>query len=639
MKRRTTIAVCVTGFDLDYEMDVVHGVHCKCQELGYDLLVFYNTTHKPERGLDLVISENLLNGEMSVYKIMNYDIIDGIVIFGESLLGEETFFEIRRKAAERNIPLINVDDNFHADNKRIILSNKYAMSSVVEHLITEHGLTKIDFIGGFKDNNVQSEERLDAYKATLIRHGLPVEEDRIFFGEFWRKAVDCTEEILKKPELPEAIVCANDTMAFFCMDTLKKHGLKIPDDIIVTGFDSLRECQDYSPVPTTVRRATFEAGGVAVELITDALAGKEPEDITYVDSVLVKGQSCGCVPVLRPDEITYNQRTAYQLDFKQFTRYLLDMNMEFAKVEDSSELFEGLEYGAKIFKLKKLYVCISSEIEKSKDKINIDKDIQPWTVPDTMVSMYQWGHEVPLGTEFATADLIPGGLSDENAPVTVAFTPLYFKSVLLGYMAATLSTINIEGDLLAVWLQSICNNAGSFYMNNKLEKALGELELLNLHDALTGLYNRRGMKKYENELLKKTIAEGRYFSVTCADVDGLKPINDGYGHEEGDNAISICSATLKEVFPEGSICVRTGGDEFMILTAFDDPEEPDRLIKQVYERIDGYNAEQRTPYKLGCSCGHITLKPDDNTDLTELKGEADSRMYIEKHRRKTIRKY
>ena len=639
MKRRTTIAACVTGFDLDYETDVVHGIHHKCQELGYDLLVFYNTTHKPERGIDLVISDNLLHGEMSVYKIMNYDMIDGIVIFGETLLGEDTFFEIRQKAAEHNIPLINIDDMFHFDDKRIVFSNKYAMSAVVEHLITVHGLTKIDFIGGFKDNNIQSEERLEAYKDSLIKHGLPVEEDRIYFGEFWRKAVDCTLEILKKPELPEAIVCANDTMAFYCMDTLKEHGYRIPEDVIVTGFDSLRESTDYSPTPTTVRRATFEGGGIAVELIDQMRAGNPPKDITYVDSVLVKGQSCGCIPVVGDGESSYSRRKQYTLNFKEFTRYLLDMNMEFANVEESSTLFDSLEYGAKIFKLEKLFVCISSEIEKSKDKVNIDKDIPPWTVPDTMVSMYQWGHEVPIGTEFETKELIPGGLDDENAPVTFAFTPLYFKNTLLGYMAATMKDVNIEGDLLAVWLQAICNNAGSFYMNNTLEKAMRELELLNLHDALTGLYNRRGMKKYENELLRKTTADGRYFSVICADVDGLKPINDGYGHEEGDNAISICSATLKEVFPKDSICVRTGGDEFMILAAFDDPEEPDRLIKKVYEIIEGYNAEQRTPYRLGCSCGHMTIRPDADTDLTELKNEADSRMYIEKHRRKTVRKY
>ncbi len=176
-------------------------------------------------------------------------------------------------------------------------------------------------------------------------------------------------------------------------------------------------------------------------------------------------------------------------------------------------------------------------------------------------------------------------------------------------------------------------------MNNKLEKALEELEMLNLHDPLTGLYNRRGLNKYEKEFMNETIENGKFLSVICADVDGLKIINDSYGHEEGDVAITTCSKTLVEVFPKDSICVRTGGDEFLILASFDNEDDPDKMIKQVYDRIKELNENEHFPYKVGCSCGHMTLKPDKDTDLTALKSEADSRMYIEKHRRKTIRKY
>ena len=637
--KRKNIAVCITGFDLEYEMDVVYGVYKRCQELGHNVFVFFNPTKKPQHGLDLVISETVRNGEMMVYKLINYDMIDGIVIFGESLLDEDTYFEIGRKAKEHGIPIINVDDLFHDNEKRIIMSNKYAMSAIVEHLITEHGLTKIDFIGGIEFDNVQSTERLEAYKATLEKHGIPFDKSRVYYGEFWRKAIDCTEEILKKPELPEAIVCANDTMAFFCMDTLKKHGLKIPDDVIVTGFDALSDCKDYSPTPTTVKRATFKSGKVAVDLLIDMMNGKEPDDITYVDSILVKGQSCGCIPFQKYEDMSYNERYFYYNDFKEFTRYILDMNCDFANIKESKHLFDSLYKGSSIFKFDKIYICINSELEKNQEKINIDEDISPWTVPETMVSMFIFKHGVPIGTEFPTSQLIPEPIDDKDAPVAYAFAPLYFKNVFIGYMAGIPSTIDIEGDLLSTWLTTISNNAGSFYMNNKLEKALEELELLNLHDPLTGLYNRRGLNKYEKEFMNETIENGKFLSVICADVDGLKIINDSYGHEEGDVAITACSKTLVEVFPKDSICVRTGGDEFLILASFDNEDDPDKMIKQVYDRIKELNENEHFPYKVGCSCGHMTLKPDKDTDLTAVKSEADSRMYIEKHRRKTIRKF
>ena len=637
--KRKTIAVCITGFDLEYEMRVVDGVTKRCKELGLNCLVFFNPTRKPQRGLDLVLSDTIINGEMQVFRIMNYDLIDGIVTFGESLLDENTFFDIAKKAREKNIPLIDVDDLDHDQEKRIILSNKYAMEAVLEHLITEHGLTKIDFIGGFKDNNIQSEERLEAYKTTLKKHGIPVEDDRIYFGEFWRKAIECTEEIIKKPDLPEAIVCANDTMAFFCMDTLKEHGYKIPEDVIVTGFDAVSDCQSYTPSPTTVRRATFESGEKAVDLILEMINGNEPEDITYVDSVLVKGQSCGCLPSITLDDISYNERYSKYQDFKEFTRYILDMNVDFSVAEESNELFAGLTKGAKIFKFNKLFLCINSELEAESYDLGIDEEIKPWTVPEKMVSMYNYGHEIPIGTEFPTSQLIPEALNDTDEALIYAFAPIYFKNTFLGYLAAEPSTIELEGDLLSTWLTAISNNAGSFYMNKKLEKALDELEMLNLHDPLTGMFNRRGLNKYEKDFLQNTIKSGKYLSVICADVDGLKIVNDAYGHEEGDNAITKCSDALLDVFPSSSISVRTGGDEFLILAAFDDLNEPDRLIKVIYERMEDYNRLQVKPYKVGCSCGHVTLKPDENTDLNTLKNEADSMMYLEKHKRKTVRKY
>ncbi|MBQ8966917.1 GGDEF domain-containing protein [Ruminococcus sp.] len=637
--KRKTIAVCVTGFDLEYEMDVVRGIKDKCRELGINLLAFYNPTRKPPIDMGIVIPDDLMNGEMSVYKLIDYDNIDGIVIFGESILGEAAFFEICEKAKAHNVPLINVDDLQHTAGKRIVLSNSFAMSSVVEHLITVHGLTRIDFIGGFKEDNIQSEERLAAYKATLEKHGIPVEEDRIFYGEFWQKAIGCTEEILSRDELPEAIVCANDTMAFFCMDTIKAHGLKIPDDIIVTGFDAIKDCRDYSPTPTTVRRATYESGSVAVELLLKMAAGEEIDDVTYVESVLMTGQSCGCKPLVRPDEISYNQRYFYYQDFKEFTRFLLFMDLAHSSVTESVHLFDSLYDTAKFFKLKELYVCISDDLENSAEKIDLDSEESPWKLPEHMVSLFQMGHGVPVGYRFPTKLLLPYGIDDSEAPVCYAFAPLYFKKFFLGYMAGVLTDMELDDSLLATWLTTVSNNVGSFYMNNKLERALDELEALNLHDALTGLYNRRGMKKYEHELLNRAIAEGRYFSVICADVDGLKVINDAYGHEEGDKAISVCSRTLLEVFPEDSICVRTGGDEFMVLGVFDDEKAPDNYIKEIYGRVAAYNAEHDEQYKVGCSCGYVIVKPTAETSLSELKNEADSRMYTEKHRRKTVRKF
>ncbi|MBO6141460.1 MAG: GGDEF domain-containing protein [Ruminococcus sp.] len=635
--KRKTIAVCVTGYDEQNEIMKIMGALERCKELGYNLLTFFNSVRKPELNLDFVIPEDIVNGEMQVLRLINYDIIDGIIVFGESMLSDKMLFDIVKKAKEHGIPMVDVDDPMFDVCEKITLSNEFAMESVIRHLVEDHGFTKIDFINGFK-NNPQSDERLAAYKKVLAENNIPIEESRIHYGEFWRKSIECTKEIIARGELPDAIACANDTMAIFCMDTLKEAGYRIPDDVVVTGFDATVDSMECKPTLTTARRAIYESGIAAVDKLKRMIEGEKVEYETMVESVLVKGESCGCIPITPRKEETYEERY-YKLNrFKQFNRYVLYMNSEFSNIKNSEELYEPLRDGCNIFNFNKMYACINSDIEHKQDLIDIDDDNNPWQVPERMVSMLQVGHDVPIGTEFDTKDLIPGGLDDKDGPVHYVFAPLYFKKNFLGYVAFVPPDDYIEGDMFSTWLVSISNNAGSFYMNNELSDAIGELQKLYLRDPLTGLYNRRGLNKFEKPYIEKALEEGKLAAIICADVDGLKKINDNYGHEEGDNAIIRSSSALIRCFPVGSICVRTGGDEFLVISAFEDEKELKCSVKDVYRNLEEYNAISNKPYKVGCSCGYALVSGNDVLDLDEIQKIADKNMYDEKIRRKAVRK-
>ena len=175
-------------------------------------------------------------------------------------------------------------------------------------------------------------------------------------------------------------------------------------------------------------------------------------------------------------------------------------------------------------------------------------------------------------------------------------------------------------------------------MNNELSDAIGELQKLYLRDPLTGLYNRRGLNKFEKPYIDKALEEGKLAAIICADVDGLKKVNDNFGHEEGDNAIIRSSSALIRCFPVGSICVRTGGDEFLVISAFEDEKELKCSIKDVYRNLEEYNAISNKPYKVGCSCGYALVPESGPADLDEIQKIADKNMYDEKIRRKAVRK-
>lgn len=634
--KHKTIAICVTGYDDQNEITKIMGIKARCKELGYNVLTFFNSQRKPELNLDLIIPEDILNGEKMVVKLINYDLIDGMIVFGDSMLWPEMLEKIAAECKKRGIPMVDIDDPTFDVCEKITLSNEKAMEYVIRHLVEDHGLTKIDFINGFK-NNPQSDERLAAYKKILTEHNIPIEEERIHYGEFWRKSVDCTKTIMARGELPEAIACANDTMAIYCMDTLKEAGYRIPDDVIVTGFDATFDSQMCKPTLTTARRAIFESGVAAVDVLTKMMNGEKVDHETFVESVLVKGESCGCVPFTQRREETYEEKYERINRFKQFNRYILYMNSEFSNITNSEELYQPMTEGCRIFQIEKLYVCINIDIEHKQDLVDLD-EINPWEVPDRMVSMFKHGHDVEVGTEFATKDLIPGGINDSEGPVNYVFAPLYFKKNFIGYVALKAPEDYIEGDIFCAWLVSISNNAGSFYMNNELSEAIGELQKLYLRDPLTGLYNRRGLNKYEKPYIEKALAEGKMPALICADVDGLKKVNDNYGHEEGDNAIVRSSAALIRCFPVGSICVRTGGDEFLVISSFDDEKELKASIKDVYRNLAEYNAISNKPYKVGCSCSYALVPTSGKYDLDEIQKIADKNMYEEKVKRKAVRK-
>lgn len=634
--KRKNIAVCVTGFNWENESRIVNGIYEQCRKLDINLLVFATLVRKPEFNSEHTLPESVILGEIEIFNLINYDTTDGIIILGESIIDESVLKSVYAKAKAHGIPIVNVNNPDNSLDKNIILSDKIAMEFIVRHLVEDHGIRKINFIGGFP-GNLQTEERLAAYKKVLTQNGIPIEEKRIFYGEFWKKAYDCTEEIINSGDIPEAIVCASDTMAFFCMDSLKEHGYKIPDDIIVTGFDGISDCEAYSPTLTTARLAFQESGETAVQVLADIWAGKKTDDNIYVDSVLFRQQSCGCVKFNSNSSLNFYQERYGELNtFKEFNAHIIALNSIFANASDSAELYAEAKRGAEFFNLKNLYICVCPHIENGAKSYDDDHTGYKG-ISEKMLSMYDFKGDVSPGTEFDSPGYIPKSFLEGDECVFYAFSPIYFKERFIGYLAYEPSKVKGNGDFFATWLITIANNAGSFYTKNELEAVARELENLYIRDPLTGLYNRRGMEKLQYNLIEKAKASGGWITIVCADIDNLKPINDIYGHEGGDNAILRTASAIEASMPKGSICTRTGGDEFCIILFHKNEDDIKGYISDIDEFLKKYNESSGLPYKVGCSCGYYSIHSDSITSIDSMIKLADENMYAVKKRKKTNR--
>ena len=159
-----------------------------------------------------------------------------------------------------------------------------------------------------------------------------------------------------------------------------------------------------------------------------------------------------------------------------------------------------------------------------------------------------------------------------------------------------------------------------------------ELGNLALTDELTGLYNRRGFMAMAERQMRLGRRTGRGMLLFMMDVDGLKQINDSFGHLEGDRVLKRTAEVLEETFRDSDVIARQGGDEFAVL-AIEAAGHSERTIQaRLFDGLDSINAEQ-SHYEISLSLGFARFDPRNCTSIEKLMAKADQAMYEQKRHR------
>ena len=169
----------------------------------------------------------------------------------------------------------------------------------------------------------------------------------------------------------------------------------------------------------------------------------------------------------------------------------------------------------------------------------------------------------------------------------------------------------------------------------KLQNDYDRLFIENMTDEQTGCFNRKGLKYYENIALNKAKKENKNLFVCVLDLNGLKYLNDTFGHAAGDEGLRVVAEALKASVPDNSYIVRTGGDEFLVVGVLDEgSDQPKQMGLKLERFIEEYNNSHGNPYKVGASYGYVMEKISDETDSIDYLIEvADKKMYDMKMRR------
>ena len=196
---------------------------------------------------------------------------------------------------------------------------------------------------------------------------------------------------------------------------------------------------------------------------------------------------------------------------------------------------------------------------------------------------------------------------------------------------ALYASTNVVVFSLLVWLYARKMNKSEEFLE-EARGARARYYNASLKDELTGLYNRRGFMTFAEGQVKMACSGRRELLVVFADVDGLKGINDEFGHGEGDEAIKLAAEVLRRVFRDTDVVARLGGDEFAVL-ALDCSATGLKRIRGLFDKtLAGINEKPRR-WKLSISMGTIHVNSSHKMTIAQLLEQADEVMYARKRSR------
>ena len=158
------------------------------------------------------------------------------------------------------------------------------------------------------------------------------------------------------------------------------------------------------------------------------------------------------------------------------------------------------------------------------------------------------------------------------------------------------------------------------------------LHNLSLRDELTGLLNRRGFLSLASQHLKIAERSGWTILLLFADMDGLKIINDNFGHPEGDKALRGVAGILRKTFRGSDLLARLGGDEFIALALNVTEGGALAIMMRLRQKVRDYNSQSHR-YQISLSFGVAQFDPEDHLPLDEMIAQADKALYKDKQKK------
>lgn len=614
------IGMCLTKVNDEDNTDFTEYLSLEAIKNGYRLFVFNSFR-------DFYYGNDYDKGSKSIYKVVNFDLLDALVIDSRSFYEQEIFEELVEKAKAHNIPVVVLNDT-RSDCFCIVNDYCEDYKNLIRHVITEHNVKNIKFLAGLKDED-DSETRLNCFKEVLAELNMPFNEKMVAYGDYWNvpvyRAID--RWVSSEEGLPEAIICVNDSSAIDACERLALHGYSVPEDVLITGFDGIQSASFHTPQITTCRKDIRSLAVSCLELINKAInENAEPFTISRKYSNLYS-ESCSCQcgnekNFREQARIFYNSLT----DMRQHETALYSWADKIIESTDLGVIGDNLHDNI----LPGSAVCLNNNFISTVRKGEKTNPEQPFTSNMIVVATKDESYKSQQQEVFPLSDMYPQIEKHIGEEVMFIFQPIYVADKVCGYYAMKTKDIAREGHKIHR-LTRIMNIAfGTLVSRIEQSHMISRIEDMQFRDPLTELLNLKGLVNKMEEI--RDFAQTKRIAVSVYSIAQYKYIYENYGIQDIEEAVSLVSESLQLSNTANSIIARIADDEFAVVNLEDPEVDMGAVIVNsvaiFFSNVESFNSSQDKDYFVEVNCGCTVAEPGWNNDIQTFLKVASGELYL-----------
>ena len=612
---RKMIGICLSQAHTFLKTDLVSELARAARNDGFGVLAFNSS-------LDYYWSRKGNNVTRCIYDLIRYDELAALVVLHDNIYDMPLLENMIRRGNEERIPVFYLGGiHDHCISIRDDYTDTF--KAVIRHVIRDHHASDLFFIGGLPDED-NSLLRLRCFREVLEESGLPCPEENIAFGNYIEPvAAEIVRNLIaSRPRLPQAIICANDSMAAAACDELKAHGIRVPENVIVTGFDGTPTAYLVHPQLTTCSSNLGALADQVLSLIRDFYAGNDPPAVSTHRYLPVIAESCGCTGSLHPrfNAVRTFRQAEAMFNHENATYYSVEQMLD---MKDIHEILN--QVSAMLLPDSALYLN-QSLLESDPDTEYTAKGLE-----DNLIMVPYRAPDKPLIFRKVYRKDMP--LPNRDSSGATIINSVHSSRLVCGYFAAHSNDLASDAQMIKR-LSDVLNLLSSIQIGRLRQRQLTANLENNLYlDSATGLENLKGLTRWFNEYITIPGNHDRALALSVYGIHRYSYIYETYGMTETEEVIRLATETLRAVNAEALALARISEDQFAVVNSADDEmhlsSQINSAVSDFYRRVEEYNAQNTKPYFLEINCGCTTVAPGwSRATLENLIRLAVGEMYL-----------